>query len=82
MPGHMTAALASYPELGCTGGPYVITPQPGVRRDILCAGNPAVFDFVEKVLEEVIGLFPRSTSHIGGDESPRTRWRECPSAGR
>lgn len=40
MPGHMTAALASYPELGCTGGPYVITSQPGVRRDILCAGNP------------------------------------------
>ena len=78
MPGHMTAALASYPELGCTGGPYVITPQPGVRRDILCAGNPAVFDFVEKVLEEVIGLFPSKYIHIGGDESPRTRWRECP----
>ena len=78
MPGHMTAALASYPELGCTGGPYVITSQPGVRRDILCAGNPAVFDFVEKVLEEVIGLFPSKYIHIGGDESPRTRWRECP----
>ena len=74
----MTAALASYPELGCTGGPYVITSQPGVRRDILCAGNPAVFDFVEKVLEEVIGLFPSKYIHIGGDESPRTRWRECP----
>ena len=65
-------------ELGCTGGPYVITSQPGVRRDILCAGNPAVFDFVEKVLEEVIGLFPSKYIHIGGDESPRTRWRECP----
>ena len=78
MPGHMTAALASYPELGCTGGPYVITSQPGVRRDILCAGNPAVFDFVEKVLEEVIGLFPSEYIHIGGDEASKQGWRTCP----
>ena len=78
MPGHMTAALASYPELGCTGGPYVITSQPGVRRDILCAGNPAVFDFVEKVLEEVIELFPSEYIHIGGDECPKESWKTCP----
>ena len=82
MPGHMTAALASYPELGCTGGPYVITPQPGVRRDILCAGNPAVFDFVEKVLEEVIGLFPSKYIHVGGDECPKVRWKACPDCQR
>ncbi|WP_295938692.1 family 20 glycosylhydrolase [uncultured Alistipes sp.] len=78
MPGHMMAALATYPELGCTGGPYVITSQPGVRRDILCPGNPATFEFVEKVLEEVIELFPSEYIHIGGDESPRTRWQHCP----
>lgn len=78
MPGHMTAALASYPELGCTGGPYTITSQPGVRRDILCAGNPRSFEFAEKVLEEVIELFPAEYIHIGGDESPRNRWRQCP----
>jgi len=78
MPGHVVAALAAYPGLGCTEGPYKVTSQPGVRRDILCAGNPEVYRFVEEVLLEVIELFPSSYIHIGGDEVPRIRWEECP----
>ena len=39
MPGHMLAALTSYPELGCTGGPYEVWHHWGVSEDVLCAGN-------------------------------------------
>ena len=78
MPGHMVAALAAYPGLGCTGGPYRVTSQPGVMRDILCAGNPDTYRFIEDVLTEVIELFPAPYIHIGGDEAPRVRWETCP----
>lgn len=77
MPGHMEAALASYPELGCTGGPYEVEPNWGVFDDILCAGRERTFEFVEGVLEEIIQLFPSEYIHIGGDEVPRTRWKVC-----
>ena len=78
MPGHMEAALASYPELGCTKGPYEVGPNWGVFDDILCAGRDGTFDFVEGVLDEIIQLFPSEYIHIGGDEAPRTRWKACP----
>jgi hexosaminidase len=78
MPGHMVAALAAYPNLGCTGGPYKITGQPGVMLDILCAGSDDVMPFLKDVYAELIEIFPSKYIHIGGDESPRTRWAECP----
>ena len=77
MPGHMVAALASYPELGCTKGPYEVEPNWGVFDDILCAGREKTFEFVEGVLDEVMQLFPSEYIHIGGDEAPRTRWKAC-----
>ena len=78
MPGHMMAALASYPELGCTGGPYKTGEYWGVYRDILCAGNEKVYSFIKDVLDHVCDLFPGQYIHIGGDESPRVRWEHCP----
>lgn len=78
MPGHMMAALASYPELGCTGGPYKTGKYWGVYRDILCAGNEKVYSFIKDVLDHVCDLFPGQYIHIGGDESPRVRWEHCP----
>ena len=78
MPGHMLAALAAYPSLGCTGGPYEVEGHWGVFDDILCAGRDETFTFVEGVLEEVMDLFPSPYIHIGGDEAPRTRWQACP----
>ena len=68
LPGHMVAALASYPELGCTGGPYKVWERWGVAKDILCAGNEKVFIFLENVLAEVMDIFPSEYIHIGGDE--------------
>ena len=78
MPGHMVAAMAAYPELGCTGGPYDVWTLWGVTDDILCAGKDQTLQFVKDVLDEVIQLFPGEYIHIGGDESPRVRWQECP----
>ena len=78
MPGHAMAALASYPELGCTGGPYKVWETWGVIEDIFCAGKDSTFDLLEGVLDEVITLFPSQLIHIGGDEAPKTRWKTCP----
>ena len=78
MPGHMVAALTAYPELGCTGGPYEVWPLWGVTDDILCLGKENTLRFIEDVLDEVSQLFPGELFHIGGDESPRVRWEQCP----
>ena len=78
LPGHMLGALAAYPELGCTGGPYDVWTRWGVSEDVLCAGNEKVYTFLEDVLSEVCELFPYEYIHIGGDECPKTRWENCP----
>lgn len=78
LPGHMQAALAAYPELGCTGGPYEVWKQWGVSDDVLCAGNEQIYGFIEDVLAEVAELFPSEYIHIGGDECPKVRWEKCP----
>lgn len=79
MPGHALAALAAYPELGCRGEGYAVSPTWGVFDDVFCAGNDRVFEFMENVLDEVIALFPSEYIHIGGDECPKTRWKACPA---
>ena len=77
MPGHMLAALASYPELGCTGGPYQVGHYWGVYKDVLCVGNEKVYQFVEDVLTEIMDIFPSEVIHIGGDETPTDKWQQC-----
>ena len=78
MPGHMLAALASYPELGCTGGPYQVGHYWGVYKDVLCVSNERVYQFVEDVLTEIMDIFPSDVIHIGGDETPTEKWLQCP----
>ena len=78
MPGHMLAALASYPELGCTGGPYQVGHYWGVYKDVLCVSNERVYQFVEDVLAEIMDIFPSEVIHIGGDETPTDKWLQCP----
>ena len=78
LPGHMQAALACYPQLGCTGGPYEVWKRWGVSEDVLCAGNEETMLFVEDVLNEVMDVFPSPYIHIGGDECPKVRWEKCP----
>ena len=78
LPGHMQAALATYPQLGCTGGPYEVWQRWGISDDVLCAGNEEAMRFAEDVLNEVMDLFPSPYIHIGGDECPKVRWEKCP----
>ena len=77
LPGHMLAVLASYPEFGCTGGPYEVCPKWGIFPDVLCIGNEQAMLFLEDVMEEIIDIFPSPYIHIGGDEAPRARWKNC-----
>ena len=78
LPGHQLAALATYPEFGCTGGPYEVWRQWGVSDDVICAGNEDAMRFLEDVLTEVMDIFPSEYIHIGGDECPKVRWEQCP----
>jgi len=78
MPGHSQAALAAYPELSCTGGPFNMANDWGIFKDVYCAGNDKVFEFLEGVLTEVLELFPGKYVHIGADECPKERWKACP----
>ena len=78
MPGHATAALAAYPQLGCTGGPFTMPMTGGVFNGIYCPANEETFRFLEDVLAEVVQLFPGQYVHVGGDEVPKDTWRNDP----
>jgi len=77
MPGHSCAALAAYPELGCTGGPYTPNTKGGIFAGVYCAGKDNTFEFLQNVLAEVCQLFPGQYIHIGGDEVPKDNWKKC-----
>jgi hexosaminidase len=77
MPGHAMAALAAYPQYSCTGRVTEVARGWGVFDDVFCV-NDSTFAFLEGVLTEVMELFPSRYIHIGGDECPKTRWKECP----
>ncbi|MCU7550093.1 beta-N-acetylhexosaminidase [Chitinophagaceae bacterium LB-8] len=78
MPGHSYAALASYPELGCSEGPYTVPEVYRVDAQVFCAGKEYTFEFLQNVLDEVLELFPSQYIHIGGDECPKDGWKTCP----
>ena len=76
LPGHAQAAIAAYPDLGCTGEQVEVATKWGVFEDIYCP-KEETFRFLENVLDEVLALFPSEYIHIGGDEAPKTRWENC-----
>jgi hexosaminidase len=82
IPGHSLAALAAYPELSCTGGPFEVATHFGIFPDIYCAGKESTFTFLQDVLDEMMQLFPSPYIHIGGDEAPKKRWIACPDCQR
>src|ERR1035441_8203093 len=80
MPGHSLAALASYPELSCTGGPFHVDPGTSFYTKVdnaFCPGNEKTFEFIDKVFTEVAKLFPSEYVHIGGDECYKGFWKIC-----
>ena len=76
MPGHSQAAIAAYPELGCTGEQIEVATKWGVFEDIYCT-KEGTFKFLEDVIDEVVPLFPGKYIHIGGDEAPKIHWKNC-----
>ena len=79
MPGHASAALATYPWLGCAGAGYKVQTCWGVFPEVFCAGKESTFEFLQNVLSEVIELFPSKYIHVGGDECPKESWEKCPA---
>ena len=70
MPGHSEEVTYAYPQLGCTGIPYTCSD--------LCVGNDSTFVFFQKVLDEILEVFPSRYIHIGGDEAVQDKWKSCP----
>lgn len=75
MPGHSQAAIAAYPELGCTGDSVKVATKWGIFEEVYCP-TETTFKFLEDVIDEVITLFPSKYIHIGGDEAPKARWKK------
>ena len=82
LPGHTSAVLAAYPQLGCEDKEYKVANRWGVIRDVLCAGNPASLDLFKDIMDEVCALFPGKYIHLGGDECVKDRWKACPKCQR
>ncbi|MCF0120220.1 MAG: family 20 glycosylhydrolase, partial [Oscillospiraceae bacterium] len=78
IPGHVSAILAAYPELSCTGKPVDVEITAGIFSNIFCAGNEQVYEFIEALFTELCDLFPGRYFHIGGDEVPKIEWKSCP----
>ena len=76
MPGHSQAAIAAYPELGCSGKQVEVATKWGVFDEVYCP-KESTFKFLEDVIDEVVALFPGKYIHIGGDEAPKTNWKNC-----
>jgi hexosaminidase len=77
LPGHFTAIIAAYNELSCDQKKISVPTTFGVHKTIACAGNDETLKFIKNVLDEIIPLFPSKYVHIGGDEAPKDRWKEC-----
>ncbi len=80
MPGHMSAAIAAYPELGNSDIPDyapIVQTKWGVHPYTL-APTEETFRFVDDVFTELCALFPSKYIHMGGDEAPKTQWDKSP----
>lgn len=71
MPGHSTELFHAYPDLICP----TATAKDAVD---VCIGNEATFTFFQRILDEVMTLFPSKYIHIGGDEAAMNHWGQCP----
>lgn len=79
MPGHTSAILHTFPSLSCTGISPGVKTTAGIFKDVMCPGKNETLDFVYELIDEVAELFPCEYFHIGGDETPKNRWNNCPA---
>lgn len=78
LPGHVSAIIAAYPDLSCSEEPLTISFMGGIYPRILCGGKDKTLQFVFRLLDEIVPLFPSVYFHIGGDEAPKEEWKKCP----
>ena len=74
MPGHASAAIAAYPQLGVTGKPSAVPADWGIYQNLFNV-EESTFAFLEDVLGEVMELFPGEYIHVGGDEAVKNQWQ-------
>ena len=79
LPGHMMAAISAYPNLSCKGEKWSLRTVWGVEDIVMCAGKEDMFNFLDDIFDEIVPLFPGKYFHIGGDECPKTSWKNCPT---
>lgn len=78
LPGHTSSLFAAYPHLSCTEHTMDVPPRWGIFEDVLCVGKEESFEFVEAAISSLSRIFSGPYIHLGGDETPANRWRECP----
>ncbi len=77
IPGHATAAIAAYPQLGASGKPLAVSNEWGVNVNLFNA-DEATMRFLEDVMGQLVKLFPGRYVHIGGDEAVKDQWKDSP----
>lgn len=75
MPGHASAAIASYPWLGAENKQIEVPISFGIKQDVFNVTDPKVIQFLHDVLDEMMELFPSKIVHIGGDEVKYDQWK-------
>ena len=74
IPGHTTAWLVGYPEIGAAPGPYELGRHFGVFDPVMDPSKEGVYSFLDGFLGEMTKLFPDPYFHIGGDEVNGKDW--------
>jgi hexosaminidase len=77
VPGHASAAIAAYPQLGVTGKPSTVPADWGIYPNLFNV-DESTFAFLEDVFGEVLTLFPSEYIHTGGDEAVKDQWHASP----
>lgn len=77
VPGHCVALLAAYPEYSCRQKQFDVRERWGISTDLLCFGKDETYGFICELIDEIAELFPSEYFHLGGDEAPKERWKNC-----
>ena len=78
LPGHTSSVFSAYPELSCRGEQMRVPVRWGIFEDVLCIGNEEVFTLVDDAVAAIARIFSGPYIHLGGDETPISRWIDCP----
>jgi hexosaminidase len=78
LPGHMSALIAAYPELSCSGESIQVPGEFGILQNVLCIGNSEAMEFIANLIRSLARLFGAKTFHLGFDEVKLDHLKTCP----